>query len=135
MALDYSSSIGPGDADRFATLCCSIPRERIKLLCCTFTTTYREFDPDNPHGGGHGGTSFDSIAHFINDKVRPELKGEYPKAVVIITDGEADLSRNLWPTDKEAESWLWLMSPDRSHGYYEAPEKIGRKEMLDDYIV
>lgn len=132
MALDYSGSIGPGDADRFATLALSIPRERIKLFCCTFTTSYRVFDPENPHGGGSGGTSFDPIVGFIEEKVLPELNGKYPKAVVVITDGEAALNRPV--TDEQAASWLWLMSPDRAGHYYPASRNIGRRAMLKDYI-
>lgn len=133
MALDYSGSIGPGDADRFATLACSIPRDRIKLFCCTFTTSYRVFDPDNPHGGGGGGTDFNPITDFIDREVRPELNGKYPKAVVVITDGEAGMTRP--PSQDEAESWLWLISPvDRAGSYYTASKTIGRRAMLKEYI-
>lgn len=145
LALDYSGSIGPGDADRFATLARSIPQERIKLFACTFTTSYRKFDIDNPHGGGSGGTSFNAIAQFIEREVIPELNGKYPKAVVVLTDGEADLSRNLWPSKEEAESWLWLLSPeDRAyhgrggHGgslVYPASVEIGRRAMLKEYVI
>jgi predicted metal-dependent peptidase len=131
MALDYSGSIGAGDADRFATLCCSIPRDRIKLFCCTFTTQYTVFDPENPHGGGIGGTDFDAITAFIEDKVRPELNGAYPKSVVVITDGQAPM-RDV-PTDQEGAAWLWLLSPDRSHGY-PASHDIGTRDMLEEYI-
>lgn len=134
MALDYSGSIGHGDADRFATLALSIPRERIKLFCCTFTTSYRVFDPENPHGGGSGGTSFDPIVDFINNDVMPELKGGYPKAVIVITDGEAALSRTV--TEEQAKSWLWLISPqDRAGSYYPASKNIGRRAMLKEYVV
>lgn len=136
MALDYSGSIGPHDADRFATLARSIPQERIKLFCCSFTTTYRKFDLDNPHGGGSGGTSFDAITSFIENEVKSELGGKYPKAVLVITDGEASLSPHNWPTEAEAESWFWLISPyDRSGSYYPASNQIGRRAMLTEYIV
>jgi predicted metal-dependent peptidase len=134
LALDYSGSIGPGDADRFATLARSIPRERIHLFACTFTTTYEEFDIDDPHGGGSGGTDFSAIGQFIEEKVRPELKGKYPKAVVVITDGCASFNQYR-PDEKEAESWHWLMSPDGSGTYYNAANEIGRKAMLEDYII
>jgi len=134
MALDHSGSIGPNDADRFTTLALSIPRDRIKLFCCTFTTSYRVFDPDNPDGGGYGGTDFDAITAFINNEVLPELNGKYPKAVIVITDGEAQMSR--YPSPEEQKGWLWLISPyDRSGGYYPASNDIGRKQMLTEYIV
>lgn len=132
IALDYSSSIGPGDADKFATLARSIPQQRIKLFACTFTTSYKKFDIDNPHGGGNGGTSFDPIVQFIERDVKPELNGNYPKAVVVITDGEAHLAHT--PTAEEAESWLWLISPvDRAGSYYPASKTIGRRAMLSEY--
>ncbi len=136
LALDYSGSIGPGDADRFATLARSIPQERIKVFACTFTTSYRVFDIDNPHGGGSGGTSFDPINDFINNEVAAELKGKYPKAVIVITDGEATFSRTQ-VSEEEAKSWLWLMSPDRTghYSYGQGPNTVGRKQMLKDYIV
>lgn len=134
LALDYSSSIGPDDADRFATLARSIPQDRIKVLACTFTTSYQEFDIENPHGGGNGGTNFNAIGDFIEQKVKPELNGSYPKAVVIITDGEASFTANR-PDDKEAEAWLWLISPnDRSNDHnYNASRVIGRRAMLEEY--
>jgi predicted metal-dependent peptidase len=141
IALDYSGSIGAHDADRFATLAKSIPQERIKLFACTFTTTYREFDIENPHGGGIGGTNFEAIVQFINDKVRPELDGAYPKAVVVITDGCASI--RTWPTAEESESWYWLLSPDNYYDYYEKNRgggykhpvsDIGRRAKLSDYV-
>lgn len=136
MALDYSGSIGPNDADRFATLARSIPTERIKLFCCTFTTTYKVFDLDNPHGGGSGGTSFDPIVSFIENDVKPELNGSYPKAVIVITDGEAALSPRYMPTESEQNSWVWLISPrDRSSVYYSASRDIGRRAMLSEYVL
>jgi predicted metal-dependent peptidase len=136
LALDVSGSIGPRDAERFVTLAKSIPFERIKLFCCTFEYNYRPIDPQTvTHISSGGGTNFDAIPNFINDHVKPELKGAYPKAVVVITDGQAQLSRHLWPTDEEAESWLWLISPqDRARGTYRASLDIGRRTRLDDYI-
>jgi hypothetical protein len=132
LALDYSGSIGPHDADRFASLAKSIPQERIKVFACTFTTSYREHDLDAPMGGGGGGTDFNCIESFIKDKVRPELNGEYPKAVVVITDGQAPFTAQ--PRDeKERAAYLWLLSPDRTHGYPAAKE-IGRWAMLEEYI-
>ena len=133
LALDHSGSIGPRDADRFMTLALSIPRDRIKLFCCTFTTHYREVDLDNPMGGGSGGTDFNAIASFIDAKVIPELNGKYPKAVVVITDGCAPFTNR--PTPEQAEAWHWLMSPyDSSGGYYDAVNTIGRKANLSEYI-
>jgi hypothetical protein len=135
LMLDVSSSIGPRDADRFIELAKSIPQERIKLFCATFNTSYKHVDIVNDERFNiGGGTSFDTIPAFIEDIVKPELKGKYPKAVVIITDGEASLSRT--PTDEEAKGWYWLISPaDRSGSYYPASRNIGRRDRLENYVV
>jgi predicted metal-dependent peptidase len=132
LALDYSGSCGPEDADKFASLAKSIPQERIKVLACTFTTTWKKHDIENPLGGGNGGTDFNAIADFIEKEVRPELNGQYPTAVVVITDGQASFTNA--PQGKEAEAWLWLLSPDRTHGY-PASKNIGRWAMLDEYTL
>jgi predicted metal-dependent peptidase len=137
LALDVSGSIGPRDADRFIELAKSIPQERIKLFTCTFDTQYAHI-PDivNEHNFRiGGGTDFDAIPRFIDDIVKPELKGKYPKAVVIITDGQAQLS--LVPDAKEGEGWFWLISPaDRSDAnYYNASRNVGRRDKLENYVV
>jgi predicted metal-dependent peptidase len=134
LALDVSGSIGPRDSQRFISLAKSIPFERIHLFCCTFNTRYRQIDPQSDKRVEiGGGTDFDAIADFIDSVVKPELKGCYPKAVVVITDGEAPMSR--MPSEKEGEGWLWLISPaDRSGSYYPASNSIGRKAKLNEYI-
>lgn len=136
LALDCSGSIGPRDAERFVSLAKSIPTQRIKLYCCTFETTYKVIDPQSvTRISSGGGTNFDSIPKFIEDHVMPDLKGKYPKAVVVITDGEAQMASSLWPTDDEAKGWLWLISPqDRARGTYRASLDIGRRARLEDYI-
>jgi hypothetical protein len=137
LALDVSGSIGPRDADRFIELAKSIPDERIKLFTCTFDTSYQKVDIQNDTNFRiGGGTHFDSIPNFINDHVKPELKGKYPKAVVVITDGMAPLSKNLWPTEEEAQGWYWLISPqDGASSYYPASKQIGRRDKLETYVV
>jgi hypothetical protein len=136
MALDCSGSIGPDDANRFITLARSIPQERIKLFVCTFEYSYKVLDLENPHGPGLGGTNFDAIVNFIDAEVKPELKGKYPKAVVVVTDGQASLSKAKWPDESEAEGWLWLISPvDRSSANYNASRQIGRRAMLKEFVV
>lgn len=137
LALDVSGSIGPRDADRFIELAKSIPTDRIKLFTCTFDTQYMKVDMQNDTNFRiGGGTHFDSIPNFINDHVKPELKGKYPKAVVVITDGMAPLSQNLWPTEQEAEGWYWLISPtDGASSHYPASKQIGRRDRLEQYVV
>lgn len=137
LALDVSGSIGPRDADRFIELAKSIPQERIKLFCCTFDTQYSAIadiqNETNFRIGG--GTDFDAITAYIEDVVQPELNGKYPKAVVVITDGQAGMSRR--PDEKEAAGWFWLISPaDRADRYsYDASLNIGRRDKLENYVV
>jgi predicted metal-dependent peptidase len=134
LALDVSGSIGPRDANRFVSLAMTIPRNRIKVFACVFQTTYQEIDIDNPKFRQGGGTSFNAVANFINERVRPELKGNHPKAVVVITDGAAEMSRDLWPDEKEAESYLWLISPRDCSEWANVIKNVGTKKMLDEYI-
>lgn len=136
LALDVSGSIGPRDADRFIELAKSIPQERIKLFTCTFDTQYKHV-PDIVNESRFqigGGTDFDAIPRFIDDIVKPELKGKYPKAVVIITDGMAPLT--LTPNEQEGAGWFWLISPqDGASSYYPASKNIGRRDRLENYVV
>lgn len=135
LALDVSGSIGPGDANRFVSLAMTIPQERIKVFACVFQTNYQKIDLENPKFHQGGGTDFNAIAHFIEREVKPELKGKSPKAVVVITDGQADMRRELWPTEEERDGWLWLISPhDRSQGC-QVIRNVGTKKMLKEYIV
>lgn len=133
LALDTSGSIGPRDAARFVTLARSIPQERIKLYCITFTTEYREqLDLDNPRYSS-GGTDFTCIGRYIENKVKPDLKGKYPKAVVVITDGQAYMDAAYAPqTDAERDAWTWLMSP--SDCRYGPSNEWGKKFKLDEFI-
>jgi len=134
LALDVSGSIGPKDAHRFIELAKSIPQERIKLFTCTFEYNYNKVDIVNDEQFKiGGGTNFDAVPKFIEDHVKPELKGKYPKAVVIITDGEAGLT--LKPTEDEAKGWFWLISPhDRAGSTYPASKQIGRRAMLSEFV-
>ena len=134
LALDVSGSIGPRDADYFVSLAMTIPRERIHVFACVFQTTYQKIDLDDPKFSKGGGTSFDAVAHFINREVKPELKGKEPSAVVVITDGEAQMSPNLWPEEKARDNWLWLISPvDRTRGC-RVIQSVGTKKLLKEYI-
>jgi len=135
LALDVSGSIGAGDANRFVSLAMTIPRDRVKVFPCVFQENYQKIDLDDPKFRQGGGTNFNAIANFINNEVKPELKGKSPKAVVVITDGQADMAPNLWPAPEERDGWLWLISPaDRSRGA-RVIANVGTKKMLKEYIV
>jgi hypothetical protein len=126
MALDTSGSIPDQMKKTFVTLAKSIPQDRIKLFACTFQTSYVPLDLDNPQYYG-GGTDFSAVEQFIRDKVEPEL-GHYPKAVVVITDGQAQFS-TARPGSENEDRWVWILS----RGWN--PPAIGRKERLEDYTV
>jgi predicted metal-dependent peptidase len=127
MALDTSGSIGQQQANEFVNLARSVPQKKIKLFVCTFTTKYEELDLENPQWSS-GGTAFDPISDYIDDVVRPQNKGKYPKAVVVVTDGYADFY-NKFPTGEE-DAWWWLLT--ENHGGY--GKKPGHLEKLTDYV-
>ncbi len=135
LALDVSGSIGQGDANRFVSLAMTIPRDRVKVFPCVFQESYQKIDLDDPKFRQGGGTNFNAIANFIENEVKPELKGKSPSAVVVITDGQADMAPNLWPAPEDRDGWLWLISPtDRSRGA-RVIANVGTKKMLKEYIV
>lgn len=137
LALDVSGSIGPKDADRFIELAKSIPGERIKLFCATFDTQYVKINDIHTETNFRigGGTDFTAVANYVNNEVIPELKGKYPKAIVVITDGQAGMNNR--PDAKQGESWFWLISPaDRAdHSYCDPSLTIGRRDKLENYVV
>lgn len=129
MALDTSGSIGQDDANKFVNLAKSIPQDKIKLFVCTFTTDYMELDLENPQWNS-GGTSFSAIERYIADKVMPENRKKYPKAVVVITDGMATFDRES-PDAEHHDKYHWLMTRGGHGGYYGTLP--GTEEPLDNY--
>jgi predicted metal-dependent peptidase len=117
MALDTSGSIGHEQANQFVNMARSIPQDKIKLHVCTFTTQYLELDlyAEDPEWAS-GGTSWDPITQFIEEKVMPANRKRYPSAVVVVTDGYASF-RSKAPDKKQAESWFWLITPDGRTDY------------------
>lgn len=135
LALDVSGSIGHGDANRFVSLAMTIPQNRIKVFPMVFQDSYQQIDLEDPKFRQGGGTNFNTIPAFIENVVKPELKGKYPKAVVVITDGQSEMNPSLWPEPEHRDGWLWLISPvDRSRGC-RAIQNIGTKKNLNEYIV
>lgn len=133
MALDTSGSVRQDDVDCFVTLARSIPKNKINLYTCTFTSEYMPLDLDDPHFVT-GGTDFSAIERYIHDHVIDDL-GHYPKAVVVITDGYASFYSDR-PEDKHLTGWHWMLC----HGY--TPEDFeasvipdsGSYHNLDDYM-
>jgi predicted metal-dependent peptidase len=131
LALDTSGSIGPQTANKFVNLAKSIPTERVELKVCTFNTQYNELDLDNPRFYG-GGTNFSAVESFIRKEVMPDNRERYPKAVIVITDGQAEFS-GVAPKKEQYSSWHWLLE-DGGYGYGYGPVgKVGKKYQLKDF--
>ncbi len=107
LALDTSGSIGQDTANKFVNLGRSIPQDKVKVFACTFTSRYMPLDLDKPTWTS-GGTCFSTIEDFVRDHAMPANDGNYPSAVVVVTDGYASFPRSK-PTTAQAEGWFWLL--------------------------
>lgn len=116
LALDCSGSIADEDRRRFMALAQSLPTDKLNIFAMTFSTYALEFDltAKNP-AYASGGTDFTCIQEWINQNVVPEI-GRYPKAVIVITDGEAQLQQT---SDEDLSNWHWLLTPGWDFGYYD----------------
>lgn len=110
MALDTSGSISRTTANEFVGLAKSIPEDKVDLQCCTFTTSAKELNLQKPSFPS-GGTDFSCIEKYIQDNFLAKGK-PYPKAVVVVTDGDASF-RTVSPTAEHAKSWTWLLTENR----------------------
>lgn len=106
MALDTSGSC-EHHANTFVSLAMSVPQNKIKLYAATFSDDCMELDLENPKWIS-GGTRFSPIEQYIRTKVVPDL-GHYPKAVVMVTDGQASWS-GVKPEDEHKDRWTWLLT-------------------------
>lgn len=129
MALDVSGSCAH-HANTFVTLARSVPQKKIKLFAATFSDGCEYLDLENPKWRG-GGTSFSPIENYIRTKVVPEL-GHYPKAVVVVTDGEGHFG-GIKPEGKNADKWLWLLTDGGTYASRDAKGGIGRFLPYEDF--
>lgn len=111
LAVDVSGSIPTEWVRKFRALIMSKPK-KMHMYCCTFDTDYHEvLDVNNPVNTG-GGTDFSAIQAFINDRVMPDL-GQYPRAVCVITDGQARFSSyyhpESTPTQAQLDNFLFMV--------------------------
>jgi predicted metal-dependent peptidase len=135
MALDTSGSIGSKTANQFVTLAKSIPQDKVNLFVCTFTTKYRSLDLDHPFFSG-GGTSFSAIEEYIQNKVigkkasdSNQILNNYPKSVIVITDGYAAFNRSAKPSNQQlSENWMWLICNGGRNS------QLGRSSYLNRFI-
>lgn len=134
LALDTSGSIPQRVKEQFIGLAQSIPQDKIKLFACTFTSVYKVLDINEPRYNG-GGTNFSAIEAFIQEKVVPDT-GSYPRAVVVVTDGEAYFRAAPKPTMEQLrKNWTWLLTPRASRRYlryaYPGDEEIPVERLVD----
>lgn len=106
LALDCSGSIPRDMVNKMTRLARSVPEDLIEIQVCTFSTYYVPFDPQAAHNKtASGGTDFSAVEHYV----RKISKGKYPKAVIVITDGEAQFY-SVKPKNEELKNWTWLMT-------------------------
>jgi len=125
LALDTSGSISAQDKNRFISLAQSIPQDKIELFACTFTTSVRPLDLENPRFL-NGGTAFGPIHDWIMKDVLPHTK-TYPKAVVVVTDGMASFYPQAMATEEQKKGWFWLHTRKYTHPF-------GRAALLSEFI-
>lgn len=115
----------------FATLAKSVPPKKIKLFAFSFSTYVTPFDleADNPTLAS-GGTAFSPIEESIRKDVVPEL-GHYPKAVVVLTDGEGYMN-GARPEAKYEDRWLWMLTDGGRYATHYGP-RVGRDVDIDKF--
>lgn len=133
MFLDVSGSISQLDRKRFISLAKTVPTDKIELIAHTFTTEVRELDLENPRYNS-GGTDFGCIQRYIKTVLTKDfrLSGKYPKAVIVVTDGEASFGQYR-PTEQEAKSWYWLVTDGASAWYSDDWQKVGKNKPLREF--
>lgn len=130
MALDTSGSCAHY-ADDFIALAKSVPNNLVKLLPMTFTTQAMELDLENPNYRG-GGTEFGCIENFIQSQIKSQLKGHYPKAVVVVTDGAASFTQATVDA-KHKDNWTWLITDwQHNQNYYTQALTSGGFKNIED---
>jgi hypothetical protein len=128
MALDTSGSCEQ-HANTFVSLAMSVPQNKIKLYCATFSDNCMELDFENPKWVC-GGTAFSPIESYILTKVVPDL-GHYPKAVVIVTDGQAYFS-GAKPSEEHRDRWTWMLTDGERYATAAAKE-FGKRVEYDKF--
>lgn len=129
MYLDGSGSCADW-IDRFVTLAKSVPEDKIALFPFSFSTIVLPLDikEKNPKVAA-GGTEFSCIEESIQKDVVPRL-GNYPKAVVVLSDGQGAFQR-IRP--KYEDRWLWLIKTNNG-SRYDYKDRGGTDVLLSDFM-
>lgn len=135
LALDFSMSIPRTLAQKLASLANAIP-DSIDVDCCTFSTHWVPFDhKSKSNNTASGGTDFSAVEDFVRS-VSVNVGKPYPKAVVVMTDGEAVFNR-MSPTQEQLnEYWSWFMlsQHDKVHPYITPKVSNETVHQLNDYL-
>lgn len=115
--------------DRFVTLARSVPSDQFHLFAFSFSTYVQPMDlRDKDIQLATGGTAFSPIEQSIRQDIMPQLKNKYPKAVVILSDGEGHFE-GIRPEEKVAQNWLWLIK-----GNYSYRNRPGKDVAIEEFM-
>lgn len=116
LALDFSGSINRSLRHTLGNIARSIPEDKIDVVACTFSTHFIPFDHNKDRNiVASGGTDFSAVEKFVRNI--EEKRGAYPKAVVILTDGDAHF-RNEEPSNENMKNWHWVYTSQHNFNHY-----------------
>ena len=105
----------------------SVPEDQLKLFAYSFSTYVQPLNLKEANPAvAQGGTEFSIIEDEILNSVVPKL-GNYPKAVVVLTDGYGYFSSTRPKTQME-NNWLWLVCVDNPY-----PNRCGKDMNIDKF--
>ena len=110
MALDTSGSVPAEKVTELMDLARSIPKRKVDVVCCTFSTEHEPFNPDvKPEDQriASGGTDFATVVEFVKKQ-----KNWEKASVIVITDGYAQFGWYGRGTPAPANlntHWHWLV--------------------------
>ncbi len=134
LALDTSGSITDEQQSMFMSLAQSLPLDLVDVYAMEFNDHSRRIDLADPKLTS-GGTDFSAIERGLQRALADGDLKSYPKAVVIITDGDAQFNSDR-PREHEARAWHWLIDGpiSSSRKSFEA-ENAGTAHRLEKFVV
>ena len=111
LALDLSYSIPRNWHKKMQDIALSVPEDKIDVMCCTFSVKYVPFDIHSTTNRlASGGTDFSAVEEFIRKNVMTKNGGQYPSAVICLTDCEANFDdKRFAPTQEQLDNnWTWI---------------------------
>ena len=107
LALDTSGSIPQSMQQELLDLANSIPKRKVDVRCCTFSTQYVPLDIKRELDGqdiAHGGTDFNAVWEFVRSQ---DIKDAH---VIVITDGYARFRYGYTAVPSNLDTnWHWLI--------------------------